>query len=259
MIRFCIWLLERSLRADVAEHVIGDLIEQQDRGPLWMLRETISALWHLHARPHPRGDLVLSVLADLRIAARLLRRSPAFTFVSVLTLGLAIGATTAIFSVIEPVLLQPLPYPDAERLVLVWERNPDGTRDNVGFATFRDLVAQSHTLERAAAIGEWQPTLSDNGEPERVQGDRVSWTYFRTLGVQPALGRDFLESEDLPGNNQVVILSHGLWQRRYGGDSSIIGSAIAIDGNPMTVVGVMPASFDNAPLPRRRSGGCSAI
>ena len=94
MIRFCIWLLERSLRADLAEHVIGDLLEQQERGSLWMLRETISALWHLHARPHPRSDLVRSVLADLRIAARLLRRSPAFAFVSVLTLGLAIGATT---------------------------------------------------------------------------------------------------------------------------------------------------------------------
>jgi putative ABC transport system permease protein len=225
MIRFCIWLLER------------------------MLRETISALWYLHARPYPRGDLVLSVLADLRIAARLLRRSPAFTFVSVLTLGLAIGATTAIFSVIEPVLLKPLPYLDAERLVMVWERNGNGTRDNVGFATFRDLVAQSRTIERAAVMGQWLPTLSDHGEPERVRGDRVSWTYFRTLGVKPALGRDFLESEDLPGNNQVVILSHGLWQRRFGGDSSIIGSAISIDGNPMTVAGVMPASFDNAPSP----------
>ena len=249
MIRFCIWLLERSLRADLAEHVIGDLLEQQQRGSLWMLRETISALWHLHARPYPRGDLVRSVLADLRVAARLLRRSPAFTFVSVLTLGLAIGATTAIFSVIEPVLLKPLPYPDAERLVMVWERNANGTRDNVGFATFRDLVAQSRTIERAAVMGEWQPTLSDHGEPERVRGDRVSWMYFRTLGVKPALGRDFLESEDLPGSNQVVILSHGLWQRRFGGDSSIIGSAISLDGNPMTVAGVMPASFDNAPSP----------
>ena len=98
-------------------------------------------------------------------------------------------------------------------------------------------------------MGEWQPTLSDHGEPERVRGDRVSWTYFRTLGVKPALGRDFLEGEDLPGTNQVVILSHGLWERRYGGDSSIVGKAISINGNPMTVAGVMPASFDNAPSP----------
>ncbi|HLB08214.1 MAG TPA: ABC transporter permease, partial [Gemmatimonadaceae bacterium] len=248
MIEFCIWILERSLVPDLAEHVIGDLIEQQDRGPFWMLGETISALWHLHARPRRQDGLLLSVLADLQIAARLLRRSPAFAFVSVLTLGLAIGATTAIFSVIEPVLLRPLPYPNPDNLVLVWERDVDGSRDNVGFPTFRDLATQSRTLERAAAIGDWQPTISGN-DPERLQGDRVSWTYFRTLGVQPALGRDFTENEDLPGNNQVVILSYGLWQRRYGGDTSVVGRTISINDNPMTVAGVMPASFDNAPSP----------
>ncbi|MFI5243329.1 MAG: ABC transporter permease, partial [Gemmatimonadales bacterium] len=249
MIRFCVWLLERSLRPDLAEHVIGDLVEQQQQGMWWALRETLSALWHLHARPRVGAPFLRSVLADLRIAARLLARSPAFAFVSVLTLALAIGATTAIFSVIDPVLLQPLPYPGANRLVLVWERNRDGSRDNVGFATYRDLVAESRTPERAAAIGDWQPTLSDNGEPERVQGDRVSWTYFGTLGVQPVIGRDFTAQEDQPGNNQVVILSYGLWQRRYGGASSILGRAIFIDGKPMTVVGVMPASFENAPTP----------
>lgn len=249
MIRFCIWILERSLMPELAEHVIGDLYEQQDRGPLWMLGETISAVWHLHARPRSKDGLLHSFLADLKIAARLLGRSPAFAFVSVLTLGLAIGATTAIFSVIEPVLLRPLPYPNADKVVLVWERDSDGSRDNVGFPTFRDLLTQSRTLERAAAIGDWQPTLSDQGDPERLQGDRVSWTYFRTLGVQPALGRDFLESEDLPGNNQVVILSYGLWQRRYGGSPSIIGKSISVNDGPMTVVGVMPASFDNAISP----------
>lgn len=186
-------------------------------------------------------------LADLRIAARLLRRSPAFAVVSVLTLGLAIGATTAIFSVIEPVLLRPLPYPNPDRLTFVWERNRDGTRDNVGFATFRDL-AQAKSVERAAAIGSWQPTLSGN-DPEVLSGDRVSWTYFRTLGVQPMLGRDFIADEDVPGHNQVVILSYGLWQRRFGGDASIIGKPISLDDNPVVVVGVMPASFDNVASP----------
>ena len=95
MIRFCIWLLERSLVPELASAVVGDLIEQQDRGALWILGETISALWHLHARPRPNAHLLRSFVADLRIDARLLRRSPAFTCVSVLTLGLAIGATTA--------------------------------------------------------------------------------------------------------------------------------------------------------------------
>ncbi len=189
MIRVCIWILERSLLPDLASPVIGDLIEQQDRGSLWMLGETLSALWQLHRHPRLGGGLLHSFFSDLRVAARLLRRSPAFTIVSVLTLGLAIGATTAIFSVVEPVLLRPLPYPDAGQLVLVWERDPDGARDNVGFATFRDLLTQSRTLERAAALGDWQPTLSDKDDPERVQGDRVSWTYFRTLGIRPAVGR----------------------------------------------------------------------
>jgi putative ABC transport system permease protein len=249
MLRFCIWLLERALSPDFAAHVVGDLIEQRDRGPLWILGETLSALWHLHARPQPGDGLLYTFLADLRIAARLLRRSPAFAIVSVLTLGLAIGATTAIFSVIEPVLLRPLPYPNPDRLTFVWERNRDGTRDNVGFPTFRDLAKQSKSIERAAVIGSWQPTLSDNGDPERLTGDRVSWTYFRTIGVQPVLGRDFLEEEDAPGHNQVVILSYGLWQRRFGGDKSILGKPISIDGNPMVVVGVMPASFDNVASP----------
>lgn len=249
MIRFCIWILERALLPDFASPVIGDLIEQQDRGSLWMLGETLSALWCLHRPPRLGGSLLRSVVSDLRVAARLLRRSPTFTIVSVLTLGLAIGATTAIFSVVEPVLLRPLPYPDAEQLVFVWERDPDGARDNVGFATFRDLITQSRTLERAAAIGDWQPTLSDKDDPERVQGDRVSWSYFRTLGVRPAVGRDFTEEEDSPGHSDVVILSYGLWQRRYGGDRAMIGRPISIDGNPYLLAGVMPASFDNVLTP----------
>ena len=249
MLRFCIWILERALLPELASPVIGDLVEQQRRGALWMLGETISACWQLHRRPRVIDGFVHAFFSDLRIAARLLLRSPGFAIVSVLTLGLAIGATTAIFSVVEPVLLRSLPYPDAGRLVLVWERDRDGGRDNVGFATFRDLVAQSRTLERAAAIGDWQPTLSDNDDPERLQGDRVSWTYFRTLGIKPALGRDFLAEEDEPGHSDVVILSYGLWQRRYGGDRSLIGKSILIGGKAMSVVGVLPKSFDNAPNP----------
>ena len=249
MMRFCIWLLERFLRPEVSASVVGDLIEQRDRGLVWMLGETLSALWNLHTRPQQGDGTMTTFLADLRIAARLLRRSPGFTIVSILTLGLAIGATTAIFSVIEPVLLRPLPYSNASHLVFVWERGRDGTRDNVGYATFRDVVNESKSIEYAAAIGSWQPTLSDHGTPERVDGDRISWQYFRTLGVRPELGRDFTAEEDAPGRNQVVILSHGLWERRYGADRSIIGHAISINDAPVTVVGVMPASFDNVASP----------
>jgi putative ABC transport system permease protein len=249
MMRLCIWLLERFLRPEVSASVIGDLIEQRDRGAFWIASETLSALWNLHSRPHAGDGFVTTFLADLRIAARLLRRSPVFAIVAILTLGLAIGASTAIFSVIEPVLLRTLPYPNPDRLVFVWERERDGSRDNVGYATFHDFIVESKTIEYAAAIGSWQPTLSGDGIPERVDGDRVSWQYFRTLGVRPELGRDFVADEDIPGRNQVVILSHGLWERRYGADRSIIGHAISIGGSPMTVVGVMPASFDNVASP----------
>ena len=251
MRRLCFRLLDALLPIEVADHVVGDLLEQEHQhGRLWLIRETVAAIWCLYRPRRSTGDSrTMRFIHDLRIAARLLRRSPGFAAVSILTLGLAIGATTAIFSVIEPVLLRPLPYPAPERLAFIWERNRDGTRDNVGFATARDFAASARSIERWAAIGSWLPTLSGTGDPERVSGDRVSWTFFRTLGVRPALGRDFVAEEDVPGRNQVVILSHGLWQRRFGGDSSIVGKPIAIDGNPMTVVGVMPASFDNVISP----------
>ena len=166
-----------------------------------------------------------------------------------LTLGLAIGATTAIFSVIEPVLLRPLPYPNPIASRSCGNANRDGTRDNVGFPTFRDLSASRRRIERAAAIGSGSRRCRATAIRKILTGDRVSWTYFRTIGVQPAIGRDFIADEDVPGHNQVVILSHGLWQRRFGADSSIIGKPISIDDNPMTVVGVMPASFDNVVSP----------
>ena len=248
MIRVAVWLLERFLRPEVSTSVVGDLLEQRQRGSLWVFRETSSALWNLHAHRRSGDNYLMTFLSDLRIAARLLRRAPAFTAVAVLTLGLAIGATTAIYSVIEPVLLRALPYPAPERLVFVWEQQRDGGRDNIGYLTFRDFVNESKTIESAAAIGDWQPTLSgDNAE--RVGGDRVSWTYFKTLGVRPEIGRDFTAEEDAPGKNQVVILSHGLWERRFGADRDIIGKTIALNDNPVTVVGVMPASFDNVVSP----------
>lgn len=248
MIRACVWLLERLLPADWSDHVIGDLVEQQHRGSWWMLRQTLAALLFLRARPH-RGDRMLSTfLNDMRIGARHLRRAPAFAATSVVTLGIAIGASAAIFSVIEPVLLRPLPYPHAERLAFVWERNRDGTFDNIGFETVVDLADNAKSIEHWAAIGSWEPTLGDD-TPERVSGDRVSWSYFRTLGVQPAIGRDFLEEEDQQGHNGEVILSHGLWQRRFGSDSSAVGKKISVGGMPMTIVGVMPANFDNVVSP----------
>jgi len=241
-------LLERFLPSSTADAVVGDLMERQLTGVrLW--RETLVAIWHLRDRVPKEVELMSSFLSDLRLAARLLARAPTFTAAAVLTLGIAIGATVAIFSVANPVLIRPLPYRNADRVMVVWERDRDGSRSTVGFTTIRDYADRATTFERSAALGDWQPTLSEGNEPERLQGLRVSSTYFRTLGVQPALGRDFRADEDVPGAQRVVIIGYALWQRRFGGDPSIIGKPISIGGTPMPVVGVMPKGFDDVTAP----------
>ena len=241
-------LLERFLPSSTAEAVVGDLIERQLTGVrLW--RETLVALWHLRDRAPKEVELMSSFLSDLRLAARLLARAPTFTVAAILTLGIAIGATAAIFSVANPVLIQPLPYRNADRVMVVWERERDGSRSTVGFTTIRDYAAHATTFESSAALGDWQPTLSEGTEPERLQGLRVSSTYFHTLGVQPSLGRDFRADEDVSGAQRVVIISHPLWQRRFGGDPAIIGKAISIGGTPTPVIGVMPEGFDDVTSP----------
>ena len=257
--RVVLWLLRRLLPADQREPFVGDVLEEfrrrtaaagLSRARWWLWRESLVALLTLRARrtvpaiPTSGDPPLLSFLGDLHHATRLLRRAPAFTTLAVLTLALGIGATAAIFSVVNPVLFRPLPYPSPDRVVVVWERGSDGLPSNVGFSTFLDF-ARARSLEYAAALGDWQVTLSGQGAPERVSGQRVSATYFGVLGVRPALGRDFTAEEDAPGKNRVVILGHGLWQRRFGGDSALVGRPISIDGNPYTVVGVLPASFDN--------------
>jgi putative ABC transport system permease protein len=241
-------LLDRFLPPSTADAVIGDLLERHASG-LRLWRETLVALWHLRQRTPKQVELMASFLADLRHAIRLLGRAPTFTATAVLTLGIAIGATTAIFSVANPVLIEPLPYRNPDRVMVVWERERDGSRSTVGFATIRDYTDRATTFESTAALGDWQPTVSDGTEPERLQGLRVSWTYFRTLGVQPALGRDFHAEEDVSGAPRVVIISHALWQRRYGGDPGMIGKSISIGGTLMPVVGIMPEGFDDVTAP----------
>lgn len=242
MRRWCYGVLERFLEPPWAEVLIGDLEERRDRGSLWVVWQTLVALARLQHRP-PGGEQMLSTFVnDVRIGARQLRRSPAFAVTAVVTLAVAIGAAAAMLSVIDPVLLRPLPYAAPGRLMLIAERNADGTSDGIGYQTVADLAAQSHSLERWAAVGGWGPTIGDR-DAEVVTGARVSWNYFRTLGVPVALGRDFLAEEDNQSRNQVVILSHGLWQRRFGSDSAIIGKSIIVNGGSMLVAGVMPASY----------------
>ena len=188
-------------------------------------------------------------LSDLRLAARLLGRAPTFAITAILTLGIAIGASTAIFSVANPVLLEPLPYSDPGRVMVIWERERDGSRTNVGFTTAREYLDGATSFESGAAIGGWQPTLTEGNEAERLTGARVSASFFRTLGVRPAFGRDFRADEDVANVPRVVILSHALWERRFGGDSSVVGKPIDMGGTKMVVAGVMPKDFDDVTTP----------
>jgi putative ABC transport system permease protein len=191
-----------------------------------------------------RGNLFIDLARDARYSARMLAHAPGFTLVALLTLALGIGANTAIFSVVSAVLLRPLPYADPDRLVMVGERSPNGSPGNVGYMTFVDWRQRNHGFEDMALVRSWTPTLVVNGEPERISGMRVSSNFFGMLGVRPAIGRDFAAADDTPARWQTVILSDGLWRRRFGADPAAIGRVITMNDRPFTIVGVMPSTFE---------------
>jgi putative ABC transport system permease protein len=185
---------------------------------------------------------------DLRYAVRRLLAAPGFTAITVLTLALGIGATTAIFSAVNPILFEPLPYPHPSRLVMIWDIF-EGLRSDVTFHTYREVVERSRSFDTIAAMDPWQPTIIGADQPERLDGQTVSASYFRVLGVSPALGRDFQASDDQLNGPKVTILSDGLWRRRFGSDRTIIGRQITLDGDSYTVIGVMPSAFENVLAP----------
>ena len=186
-----------------------------------------------------------TLLQDLRYASRQLLKNPGFTAVAVLTLALGIGANSAIFSVINAVLLRPLPFPSSERLVKISQTNPRANRwgDWVSYPDFLDWRQQNTTFEEVGAFRSWSFNLTGRDRPEAVRGVYVSASLFTVLKQEALLGRTFLPEEDQPGGNRVAVLSHGLWQRRFGAEPGVIGKSISIDSQPHTVVGVMPASF----------------
>ena len=185
------------------------------------------------------------MLNDLRYAIRQLFKKPAFTAVASIALMLTIASATVIFSVINGVLLRPLPYPAAERLVTIApkERATGAVGGGVSPANYLDWSKQSDVFTAIAASSGWQGNLSEGDAPERVRATTVTASIFRVFAVPPLLGRTLQPDDERPGRANVVVLSHGLWQRRFGGDSAIIGREIRFDGEPRTVVGVMPASF----------------
>ena len=188
------------------------------------------------------------VARDLTHGARLLWKAPAFSVVSLVTLGLGMGASTAIFSVVDAVLLKPLPFRDPERLVVIWEKNPAQHKFKLFVAdgNFPEWRRQSRTLEALAAIQEIRVNLTGgpNGriDPEEIKAERISGDLFALLGVQPVLGRTFLDREDQPGATY-AMLSHRLWQRQFAGDPGIVGKAILLSNRSFTVTGVLPAGF----------------
>jgi putative ABC transport system permease protein len=181
---------------------------------------------------------------DLRYAFRQLTKNPGFAAVAVLTLALGIGATTAIFSVVYAVVLRPLPFSESERLVALWTQTPQFERLPMAAANHRDLKAQNTVFEDIALLsGVANYNLTGDGEPERLLAARVAANLFTLLRVKPALGRGFTGDENQQGREHVVILSHGLWQRRYAGDPNIVGKMIRLETLPYTVVGVMSPEF----------------
>lgn len=223
-------LVARGLSADearrVVRHTYGDTITARE--------DVRGSLWESAAQ-----DLV----ADIRLGARRLRRSPGFTAIVAAILGVGIGAATVIVSVVRPVLFDGLGYPDAGGLVAVEDRSDTGEPYAVTFGTYTELQSRATRLEALSAYRSWEPTLTGRGEPERLEGQRVSGRFFDVLGVSPRIGAGLDPAEDRAGGSDQVVLSHELWAARFDSDPGVMGRAIELDGVPYEVVGVMPAGF----------------
>ncbi len=185
-----------------------------------------------------------SVWQNLRYSIRLLLKNPGFSIVVILTLALGIGANTAIFTIVQATLLRSLPYEEPERLYHLWETTPqkDFNQREASYPDYLDWQ-QNNSLTIAAYTGGGGMTLTGRGTPERINGARVSANFFSVLGVQPLRGRFFTLEEEKPGNGSVVVLSYGLWQRLFGGDETIIGNSLTLNGASISVIGVLPPSF----------------
>ncbi|HEX6315487.1 MAG TPA: ABC transporter permease, partial [Gemmatimonadaceae bacterium] len=202
---------------------------------------------HVRASGWEHGIDVL--VNDVRYALRRLRGDPVFTLVAALTLAVGIGAATAIFSAVNPILFRALPYPGAERIVAISDRAPSGAAAEPTYGTFEELADRSRSFEFLSAADLWRPSLTGTEEAERLQGLRVSASYFNTIGVLPAAGRTFDGTEDVPGAARVAILSDRLVRRRFGGEATIVGTPITLNGEPHIVVGVMPSGFVDVTSP----------
>jgi putative ABC transport system permease protein len=268
-------LAERVLAAllaapDQRESILGDLHEDyvaraqtsRARAAAWYWSESTRIATRLAARaaldcfrrsprpqpyPTPSGDSLMRTLGlEFRHALRAIIKRPALSGILILTMALGLGANAAVFSMIDALVLRPFTMPDVDRIVMLSHTTPDDIdrRETVSPADFIDWKKQTDVYERLAAVEWWNANLVGRDEPEAVLGFRVSADFFPAVGVQPALGRFFMADEETPGNDRRVILSHGLWQRRFAGDTAIVGRTVLIDGAQLEVVGIAPEGFD---------------
>jgi len=253
--RFWLWLIRvigvivpRRLRANWRREWEAELRHREELLAQWdrldwpsklnLLRRSTSAFWDaLWLQPKRLED---EMFQDLRYGVRMLLKNPGFTAVAALTLAVGIGANTAIFSVVNGVLLKPLPYDQPDQLVNLWEAAPWGLSP-VSPGAFIDWRDGAASLDALSVVRGASMNLAGEGQPERIIGLEVSASYLRILRLQPMLGRGFLPGEDKPdGDNKVVVISHGLWQRRFGADPGVVGRAIRLNSEPHTVIGVLP-------------------
>src|ERR1043165_7916297 len=191
-----------------------------------------------------------ALLHDIRFGVRMLFKSPGFTAVAVISLALGIGANTAVFSVINAVLLKALPYHEPQSIVLVWGEDKAGgsSRGQVSATDVADYRARNHVFEDVATFSDFRPIFSGNGDPERIPGAQVGDGFFTVMHAQPLLGRVFTGEEQVEGKDLVVVLGYGLWQRRFAGDPNIVGKTIKLSARDYTVIGVMPPDFESLPV-----------
>ncbi len=190
------------------------------------------------------GGVIETLLQDIRYGLRMLAKHKAFTSIAVVTLALGIGANTAIFSVVNELLLRPLHYRDAERIVTVWEVTPEGRHQNsTSRANYRSWRDQNKSFQYMAAFSDQRLNLTGTGDPEELSVQFVTPDFFKILGVDPLLGRTFLPEDDKADQSPVAVLGYGLWQRRFGGQASLVGEPITLNGLKYTVIGVMPQGF----------------
>src|SRR4029079_5787622 len=246
---FHLEMRERDLLAQGVDAVDARERARRRFGDVDGIRRECRDLVRRRERRMARSEYLGDLLQDLRFAVRALRRRPGFTAVAVLTLALGIGANSAIFSVVDAVLIKPLPYREPERLVRVFDANPREEKWESGFSPpdFDDLRPGLQRVTDVAAF-HYQPAqsgvnLRGIGEPARLPAASVSARFFATLGVGAALGRTFLPTENVEGRDGVAVISHRLWQSRFGGERSVIGRTLSLDDRPFQVIGVMPPRF----------------